>query len=223
MNLIIIDKGIIDYGEMLSIQRNLFSMMIENKKYSRPIESEYIFMLEHNPVITLGKHAHDSNVLLAKDELSRRGIEIYKIERGGDVTYHAPGQLVAYPLLDLETHKMGVKKYVEMLEEAVILTLSEYGLKGQRLEGASGVWINAGSENERKICALGVKCSRYITMHGLALNVSTDLGGFRMINPCGFVDKGVTSISAELLKQVDINEVKRILGEKFKFLLGYVH
>lgn len=221
MNLKIIDKGIIDYGEMLSIQRNLFSIMVEHKKHYRPIESEYIFMLEHNPVITLGKHAKNSNVLLAKDELSRRGIEIYKIERGGDVTYHAPGQLVAYPLLDLETHKLGVKKYVEMLEEAVILTLREYGLNGQRVEGASGVWINSGTEKERKICALGVKCSRYITMHGLALNVSTDLDGFRMINPCGFIDKGVTSISAELLKKVDVNEVKQILGEKFRILLDY--
>ncbi len=221
MNLKIIDKGIIDYGEMLTIQRHLFSMMVEDKKYCRPIESEYIFMLEHYPVITLGKHAKYSNVLLAKDELSSRGIDIYNIERGGDVTYHAPGQLVAYPLLDLEAHKMGVKKYVETLEEAVILTLSEYGLKGQRMEGASGVWINAGTEKEKKICALGVKCSRYVTMHGLALNVSTDLDGFRMINPCGFIDKGVTSISAELLKKVDVNEVKQILGEKFRILLGY--
>lgn len=221
MTLEIIDEGYADYGEMLSKQRELFSMMVERKRQGIPIDREFILLVEHNPVITLGRHAKQENILFREEELALRGIEMHRIERGGDVTYHGPGQLVAYPILNLEAHKMGVRDYVEMLEEAVIRTLSEFGLKGERVAGASGVWIDAGTERERKICALGVKCSRYITMHGLALNVNTDLNGFRMINPCGFLDKGVTSMAAELHKEVDINLVKNIIAKHFKNLLGY--
>lgn len=221
MKLEIIDEGYADYGEMLSKQRELFSMMVERKRQGIPIDREFILLVEHNPVITLGRHAKQENILFREEELALRGIEVHRIERGGDVTYHGPGQLVAYPILNLEAHKMGVRDYVEMLEEAVIRTLSEFGLKGERVAGASGVWIDAGTERERKICALGVKCSRYITMHGLALNVNTDLNGFRMINPCGFLDKGVTSMAAELHKEVDINLVKNIIAKHFKNLLGY--
>lgn len=221
MTLEIIDEGYADYGEMLSKQRELFSMMVERKRQGIPIDREFILLVEHNPVITLGRHAKPENILFREEELALRGIEVHRIERGGDVTYHGPGQLVAYPILNLEAHKMGVRDYVEMLEEAVIRTLSEFGLKGERVAGASGVWIDAGTERERKICALGVKCSRYITMHGLALNVNTDLNGFRMINPCGFLDKGVTSMAAELHKEVDINLVKNIIAKHFKNLLGY--
>ncbi len=221
MTLEIIDEGYADYGEMLSKQRELFSMMVERKRQGIPIDREFILLVEHNPVITLGRHAKPENILFREEELALRGIEMHRIERGGDVTYHGPGQLVAYPILNLEAHKMGVRDYVEMLEEAVIRTLSEFGLKGERVAGASGVWIDAGTERERKICALGVKCSRYITMHGLALNVNTDLNGFRMINPCGFLDKGVTSMAAELHKEVDINLVKNIIAKHFKNLLGY--
>lgn len=221
MKLEIIDEGYADYGEMLSKQRELFSMMVERKRQGIPIDREFILLVEHNPVITLGRHAKQENILFREEELALRGIEVHRIERGGDVTYHGPGQLVAYPILNLEAHKMGVRDYVEMLEEAVIRTLSEFGLKGERVAGASGVWIDARTERERKICALGVKCSRYITMHGLALNVNTDLNGFRMINPCGFLDKGVTSMAAELHKEVDINLVKNIIAKHFKYLLGY--
>lgn len=221
MKLEIIDEGYADYGEMLSKQRELFSMMVERKRQGIPIDREFILLVEHNPVITLGRHAKQENILFREEELALRGIEVHRIERGGDVTYHGPGQLVAYPILNLEAHKMGVRDYVEMLEEAVIRTLSEFGLKGERVAGASGVWIDARTERERKICALGVKCSRYITMHGLALNVNTDLNGFRMINPCGFLDKGVTSMAAELHKEVDINLVKNIIAKHFKNLLGY--
>lgn len=221
MTLEIIDEGYADYGEMLSKQRELFSMMVERKRQGIPIDREFILLVEHNPVITLGRHAKPENILFREEELALRGIEMHRIERGGDVTYHGPGQLVAYPILNLEAHKMGVRDYVEMLEEAVIRTLSEFGLKGERVAGASGVWIDARTERERKICALGVKCSRYITMHGLALNVNTDLNGFRMINPCGFLDKGVTSMAAELHKEVDINLVKNIIAKHFKNLLGY--
>ena len=221
MNIEIIDRGIVDYTVMLNEQRQIFTKMVERKKEGLPIETEYIFLLEHYPTITLGKHAKIGNVLLAEEDLSRLGIGIYKTERGGDVTYHGPGQIIAYPLLDLEYHKIGVKKYVEILEEAVIQTLGDFGLKGERVAGASGVWIDAGTAHERKICALGVKCSRYITMHGIALNVNINLDGFRMINPCGFVDKGVTSMSIELSKELDINTVKSVLSEKFLILLSY--
>lgn len=222
MKLEIIDEGIIEYEEMLAKQRKVFSEMVDSKKKGLLIEREYIFMVEHNPVITLGKHAKDTNVLFSEEELAKRGLVLYRIERGGDVTYHGPGQLVAYPILDLEAHKMGIKNYVYMLEEAVINTLAEFGIKGNRINGASGVWIDAGTDKERKICATGVKCSRYVTMHGLALNVNTNLEGFRLINPCGFIDKGVTSIAKEIGKEVNINEVKVILGDKFRSLLGVV-
>ncbi len=220
MKLEIIDEGVIEYAEMLAKQRRIFSEMVECKKDGRIIEREYIFMVEHKPVITLGKHANDSNILFSEEELAMLGISIFRIERGGDVTYHGPGQLVAYPLIDLESHKLGIKNYVYLLEEAVINTLAEFGIKGERVSGASGVWIDAGTERERKICAIGVKSSRYVTMHGLALNVNTDLDGFRLINPCGFIDKGVTSIAKEIDKKVDINDVKEILGGKLRSLLG---
>ena len=205
---------------MLAKQRNIFCEMVDCKKNGQLIEREYIFMVEHNPVITLGKHAKDSNVLFSEEELAMRGIDLYRIERGGDVTYHGPGQLVAYPILDLEAHNMGIKKYVFMLEEAVLNTLAEFGIEGERVSGASGVWIGAGTDQERKICAIGVKSSRYVTMHGLALNVNTNLEGFQLINPCGFLDKGVTSIAKEIGKGLDINKVKALLGKEFRSLLG---
>lgn len=211
----IIDKGLTDYGEMLGLQREVFSRMVEMKKEGRRIEEEVIFLTEHQPVVTLGRHAHEDNVLLAEESLAQRGIGLYHIERGGDVTYHGPGQLVAYPLIDLESHHLGVKNYVNLLEEVVIRTIGEYGIIGERVEGASGVWIGAGTPRERKICALGVKCSRFVTMHGLALNVNTDMSGFEVINPCGFKDKGVTSMARELGKNVDIDEVKRIFADSF--------
>lgn len=221
MILNISDEGIIDYDIMLSKQREIFAEMVRNKKAGLPIEKEYIFFVEHPSVITLGKHAKETNVLFNEYELSKKGISLHHIERGGDVTYHGPGQLVAYPLLDLEHHHLGVKDYVHLLEETVILTLAEFGIAGRRVPGASGVWIGIGSERERKICALGVKCSRYITMHGLALNVNTDLDGFRLINPCGFIDKGVTSMAKEIGKDIDFNLVKKIMGKHFRKLLKY--
>ncbi len=221
MTLHIIDEGKKQYAEMLAKQREVFSKMVDRKKNTLPIEEENIFFVEHLPVITLGKHAKEGNVLYNVEQLAGKGVELFHIERGGDVTYHGPGQLVAYPIIDLEYHHLGVKDYVALLEQAVILTIREFGIRGERVAGASGVWIESGTTRERKICALGVKCSRYITMHGLALNVNTDMEGFRLINPCGFIDKGVTSIAAELHKEVDINKVKDILGKHFKNLLGY--
>ncbi len=221
MELIVIDEGTKDYGEMLLRQKDLFSSMVMLKKDKKPLSKEYLLLVEHNPVITLGKHAKEYNLLLSEEEAANRGVGMYHIERGGDVTFHGPGQLVVYPILDLEYHHLGVKDYVNLLEEAVILTLGEFNIKGERVEGASGVWIEKGSRKERKICALGIKCSRFVTMHGLALNVNTDLTGFQMINPCGFVDKGVTSMAQELGKEIDMDDIKKIITLKFRQLLGY--
>lgn len=220
MVLRIIDEGLKDYGEMLEKQRRLFNGMVTRKKNGQPLDEEYIFLVEHNPVVTLGKHAKDSNVLLPEEILRQRGVGVFHIERGGDVTFHGPGQLVAYPLIDLEMHWLGVKDYVNLLEETVIRTIAAFGLNGMRISGASGVWIDAGTPAERKICALGVKCSRFITMHGLALNVNTDLSGFGLINPCGFIDKGVTSMKKEIGISIDINQVKESFKLNFKALLG---
>ncbi len=206
---------------MLLRQKDLFSSMVMLKKDKKPLSKEYLLLVEHNPVITLGKHAKEYNLLLSEEEAANRGVGMYHIERGGDVTFHGPGQLVVYPILDLEYHHLGVKDYVNLLEEAVILTLGEFNIKGERVEGASGVWIDKGSRKERKICALGIKCSRFVTMHGLALNVNTDLTGFQMINPCGFVDKGVTSLAQELGKEIDMDDIKKIITLKFRQLLGY--
>lgn len=221
MRLNIIDQGTKEYGETLFRQRNIFTEMVGRKKEGLPLEEEYILMVEHPAVITLGRHANEANVLFNETELKRRGVELFHIERGGDVTFHGPGQLVAYPLLDLEHHHLGIKDYVNLLEEAVIRTIGDFGIRGSRVQGASGVWIGVGTPQERKICALGVKCSRFITMHGLALNVNTDLAGFRLINPCGFVDKGVTTMALELGYPIPINEVKRSLSNHFIDLLGY--
>lgn len=220
MKLNIIDNGTKEYGAMLTEQREIFNTMVARKKEGLPIDEEFILLVEHYPVITLGRHAKESNVLFNYDELSHRGIGLFHIERGGDVTFHGPGQLVAYPILDLENHHIGIKDYVALLEEAVILTLDDYGIKGGRIKGASGVWLGIGTERERKICALGVKCSRFITMHGLALNVNTDLSGFRFINPCGFIDKGVSSMAAEVGHPIDMNEVKKCLSNHFMALLS---
>lgn len=220
MKLNIIDEGIKEYSEMLSKQRVIFSEMVARKKEGLPIEEEYILFVEHPSVITLGRHAKETNVLFNEKELERRGVKLFHIERGGDVTYHGPGQLVAYPLLDLEYHHLGVKDYVYLLEEAVIRTISDFGITGERLHGASGVWIDPGSIRERKICALGVKCSRFVTMHGLALNVNTDMNGFRLINPCGFIDKGVTSMALEFGQPLLLYQVKEALSGYFRQLLN---
>lgn len=219
MKLNITDEGIKDYGEMLEKQRRMFADMVARKKAGQEIDEEHIFLVEHNPVVTLGKHAKDTNVLLPEEILRERGVEVFHIERGGDVTFHGPGQLVAYPLIDLEAHHLGVKDYVNLLEETVIRTIADFGIKGERVAGASGVWIGAGTTAERKICALGVKCSRFITMHGLALNVNTDLRGFGLINPCGFIDKGVTSMALEVGRSIDMECAKQSIISHFQELL----
>lgn len=208
------------YREIWELQKSIFNGLVDLKRRGKSIDREAIILVEHLPVITLGKHGKSENLLLSEASLAMRGIECIRIERGGDITYHGPGQLVVYPIIDLEKHHLGVKNYVHILEEAVIRTIADYGIKGERVEGASGVWIDAGTEEERKICALGVKCSRFITMHGLALNVNTDLDAFKVINPCGFIDKGVTSISREIGYDVNLNQVGDILLSHLKQLLN---
>ena len=212
--------GLQSYGKMLAYQRNIFDSMVAEKRSEGHVGEERILLVEHTPVITLGKHAKSENLLFSEEILRGRGIDVFKIERGGDVTYHGPGQLVVYPLIDLEAHHLGVKSYIDLLEETVILTLSDYGIKGERVEGATGVWIAKGTNEERKICAIGVKCNRFITMHGLALNVNTDLSPFTLINPCGFTDKGVTSIARELNHSVNFREVTDILLHHLMTLLS---
>lgn len=213
------DLGRMSYAEAWKLQHLLFDGMVEVKKQGRKPDKEYLLLVEHPPVVTLGKHAHESNLLLPEEMMEARGVECFHVERGGDVTYHGPGQLVAYPILDLERHHLGVKDYVDLIEESVIRTIASYGIKGERVDGASGVWIGKGTPSERKICALGVKCSRFCTMHGLALNVNTDLSGFSIINPCGFVDKGVTSMSRETGRDMDFEEVKRRFSDIFLSLI----
>lgn len=193
----IIDFGVRDYLETLSFQTSIFENLVSAKRRGEKGE-EAILIGEHYPVITLGRRAKENNVLLPDDLLERRGVRKYHVGRGGDVTYHCPGQIILYPIIDLEKHGLGVKDFVNVMEECIILLLKEYGIKGERVEGATGVWIGKNTPRERKICAMGIKCSHFCTMHGLALNVNSDLEGFQMINPCGFQDKGVTSIEKEL-------------------------
>lgn len=175
---------------------------------------------EHKPVYTLGFHGNEKNLLVSESQLMKAGTEVIRIERGGDITYHGPGQLIVYPIIDLDARKMSVKEYMWALEECVIRLIANYGIKGERVEGATGVWIDKGTPDERKICAMGVKCRRHITMHGLALNVTTDLIAFNRINPCGFINKGVTSIAKEITREEgtvipSMEEVKQKFVELF--------
>lgn len=170
-----------------------------------------ILLVEHPPVYTLGKSGHAENLLIGREALEAMGAQFFHIDRGGDITFHGPGQLVCYPILDLERIGIGLREYIEALEEAVIRTVAEYGIAAGRIAGASGVWIDPGKARPRKICAIGVRSSRYVTMHGFALNVTTDLEWFSRINPCGFTDRGVTSIAAETGSQPSIQEVKQLV------------
>lgn len=219
MSIKVEDLGLCPYRDAWDIQKSRFEAMVASKREGKSPETEYIFLTEHPHVLTMGKHAHVENLLATPRRLGELHIECIRIERGGDITYHGPGQLVAYPIIDLEKHRLGVKDYVSLLEEAVIRTIARYGVKGERVEGASGVWIGKGTPEERKICALGVKCSRFVTMHGLALNVNTDLRGFSLINPCGFTDKGVTSLKAELNREVPMPAVKETLARELLDLI----
>jgi lipoyl(octanoyl) transferase len=178
--------------------------------------THYLLFCEHPPVYTLGKSGHMQNVLLSEDEMEEKEIEFFKTNRGGDITFHGLQQVVGYPILDLEKFYTDIGKYLRSLEEVIILTIAEYGISGTRSKGETGVWIQPGIPGrERKICAMGIRCSRWITMHGFALNVNTDLSYFNNIIPCGIVNKQVTSIERELGQEVDINDVKRKIIKNF--------
>ena len=170
-----------------------------------------VLLVEHPPVYTLGKSGHAENLLVSREALEAAGARFFHIDRGGDITFHGPGQLVCYPILDLERIGIGLRDYIDALEEAVIRTVAQYGITAGRIPGASGVWIEPENRRPRKICAIGVRSSRYVTMHGFALNVTTDLGWFSRINPCGFTDRGVASILSETGRKVPMEEVKKLV------------
>ncbi|PRX56020.1 lipoyl(octanoyl) transferase LipB [Flagellimonas meridianipacifica] len=213
-----------DYKETWDYQEELFKGIVDTKIDNRRNGSEletpnYFLFVEHPHVYTLGKSGDINNLLVDDKVLQEKNATFYKINRGGDITYHGPGQVVGYPILDLDNFFTDIHKYLRFLEEMVILTLAEYGLKAERSEGETGVWLDVGTPFARKICAMGVRASRWVTMHGFALNVNTDLGYFDMMIPCGIRDKAVTSLNVELGKQeVDMEEVRQKLLRHFQSL-----
>jgi lipoyl(octanoyl) transferase len=216
--LVVKDLGTKDYKECWDYQEQLFQEIVaqkaNNKTLATPLPTNnYFLFVEHPHVYTLGKSGHIENLLINEQALQEKGATFYKINRGGDITYHGPGQIVGYPILDLDNFFTDIHKYLRSLEEVIILTLADYGLKGERSEGETGVWIDVGTPFARKICAMGVRASRWVTMHGFALNVNTDLGYFDNIIPCGIRGKAVTSLNVELAKAtIPLAEVKeRIL------------
>lgn len=206
-----INWGLIEYNKAWHKQEELFNNIIDKKQNNRKTEN-YIVFCEHPNVYTLGKSGDEHNLLINSIELQAKDTQFVHTNRGGDITYHGPGQIVCYPILDLENFDIGLRKYIYNIEEAVINTIKKYGINGERLEKATGVWLDVGKPNVRKICAIGVKSSKFVTMHGLALNVNTNLDYFNYINPCGFLDKGVTSIQKEIGKMVKIEEVEQELS-----------
>ena len=206
-----IDLGRVPYRDCWEYQQRLFDVLTARRGDASD-DAGWLLTVEHPPVYTLGKSGKAQNLLVGEEFLRAKGAEYYHIDRGGDITFHGPGQLVCYPILDLERIGIGLREYIEALEEAVIRTVAEYGIAGARIAGASGVWIVEEGAAPRKICAIGVRASRFVTMHGFALNVSTDLEWFGLINPCGFVDRGVTSIERETGRTVPMDEVKKSIG-----------
>lgn len=210
------DLGRIDYADALKQQTTAFDTLLQAKA-SGMQEINRLFFCEHNPVLTIGKSGKDSNLLIPEDLLRLKGVSFYHINRGGDITYHGPGQITGYPIFDIECWNFGLKQYIHQLEETIIRFLALYSIKGERLDGATGVWIDPQVQSRaRKVCAIGVKSSRFVTMHGFALNINTDLSYFNLINPCGFTDKGVTSLEKELGRKVDFEMAKAQLHSIFK-------
>ena len=196
-------------GEALRTEGDCGAEWLRRAAEEDPQLAGEVLLVEHPPVYTLGKSGHVENLLVSREALEAAGARFFHIDRGGDITFHGPGQLVVYPILDLERLGIGLRDYINALEEAVIRTVARYGITAGRIHGASGVWIDPDSRRPRKICAIGVRSSRYVTMHGFALNVTTDLGWFSRINPCGFTDRGVASIASETGKTPDMEEVKK--------------
>lgn len=213
------DLGRRDYREVWKLQQELLEK-IKKQKSDREKTSNYLLFVEHPHVYTLGKSGNEANMLINAIQLRAKQAEFIKVDRGGDITYHGPGQLVAYPVVDMENFGLGVKEYVHQLEEVVIRTIGRYGIDGYRSEGATGVWLEPNRPGARKICAIGVKCSHYVTMHGFALNVNTDLNYFSYIHPCGFVDKGVTSLEKEVGAKVDLEDLKKVTLREFSEVFG---
>ena len=218
------DIGQKDYKETWDYQTDIFTKLVESKKQGNEagaspkssLPGTFIFV-EHPHVYTLGKSGSENNLLLDNIQLRAKDASFYRIDRGGDITYHGPGQIVGYPIFDLEVIKIGLKEYIYRLEEAIIRTVAEFGISASRLEGGTGVWLDPEITGKaRKICAIGVKASRFVTMHGFAFNVNTDLSYFNNINPCGFTDKGVTSLGKELGVRQDFDFVKSIVKKNLQ-------
>lgn len=217
------DLGNLDYKKTWDYQEELFKSIVDIKIQNRKDETNlstpnYFLFVEHPHVYTLGKSGDISNLLLSEKQLESKGATFYKINRGGDITYHGPGQIVGYPILDLENFFTDIHKYLRFLEEVIILTLADYNIVGTRSEGETGVWLGVGTPFARKICAMGVRASRWVTMHGFALNVNADLGYFDNIIPCGIKGKAVTSLHSELGKEINEEEVKEKILNYFKQL-----
>lgn len=219
MDIQLIDNSPVDqlisYKDSLAQQTDLFQRALEAKRQHQPVQHHLVFN-QHQPVLTLGKHADPHNILLSRERLHAQGIECYQIERGGDVTYHGPGQWTIYPIFDLEELGIGLRRYVELLEEVAITVAAKYGVKGERIHGASGVWVDP--SQPRKLCAIGIQASRFVTMHGIAFNVSTPPQAFNVINPCGFTDRGVTNLCIEAQKEISMEQAKSDLIKSFQEL-----
>jgi len=220
------DLGLIDYKKCWDYQTKLFDatvqLKIQNRKFpDNSISTKnHLIFCEHPHVYTLGKSGDLKNLLIDGQKRKEKNISFYKINRGGDITYHGPGQLVVYPILDLDYFFSDIHKYLRLLEETVILTLQDYGIVGQRLEGFTGVWVDDKKETPRKICAIGVKCSRWVTMHGIGFNINSNLDYFKHIVPCGIEDKSVTSLQKETNQEIDMEELKIRFKKNFKILFG---
>jgi lipoyl(octanoyl) transferase len=213
--IILEDLGHQSYKEVWNYQELLLQQKIKAKQ-SNKAEPDYLLFVEHDPVYTLGKNGKEKNLLINNQLLAEKGIEFYHVNRGGDITFHGPEQVVGYPILDLDNYKTDLGWYLRSLEEVIILTIAEYSLKGERSAGETGVWLDASvTGKERKICAMGIRCSRWVTMHGFALNINVDLNYFNFITPCGIQNKKITSIQKELGYVVNMSEVKEKLAQNF--------
>lgn len=209
-----IDKGHIRYAEALEDQQRLFDQLL-NQKIAGQTGGNTLLFCEHEPVFTLGKHGKKDNLLISEELLQAQGISLHYINRGGDITFHGPGQITGYPIFDLDQFQMGLKQYIHTMEEVVIRFAAEYGVEAYRVDHATGVWIGD-EQSARKICAIGVKSTRFVTMHGFALNINTPLHYYSMINPCGFTDKGVTSLEKEVGHPVPMDEAKEKMVDLFR-------
>lgn len=220
MKTVLVDWDLIPYANAWQQQTEWFNALVEAKEHGESYVNRFI-MCEHPHVYTLGRSGKENNMLLNEAQLNAIDATLYHIDRGGDITYHGPGQLVCYPIINLEDFQLGLKDYINLLEEAVIRVCAIYGVEASRLPKATGVWLEADTPRARKICAIGVRSSHFITMHGLAFNVNTDLRYFSYIHPCGFIDKGVTSLRQELKREIPMDEVKQHLEGEFKKLFRY--